>query len=70
MQGSFAYRGPDGVIYAIQYTADENGYQPQGAHLPTPPPIPIELQRAYELAARDPDPNNNGLYDPRRYGRK
>ncbi|XP_034249456.1 endocuticle structural glycoprotein SgAbd-2-like [Thrips palmi] len=70
VQGSFAYRGPDNVVYAIQYIADENGYQPQGAHLPTPPPIPAELQRAYELASRDPDPNDNGQYDPRRYGRK
>ncbi|KAK9512451.1 hypothetical protein O3M35_000882 [Rhynocoris fuscipes] len=42
-QGSFSYTGPDGVQYTITYTADENGFQAQGAHLPTPPPIPPEI---------------------------
>ncbi|XP_011699646.1 PREDICTED: pupal cuticle protein 20-like [Wasmannia auropunctata] len=33
-----------------QDTADEYGFHPQGAHLPTPPPIPPEIQRGVELA--------------------
>ncbi|XP_018306222.1 pupal cuticle protein 20 [Mycetomoellerius zeteki] len=50
VSGSFSYTGSDGVQYSITYTADEYGFHPQGAHLPTPPPIPPEIQRGVELA--------------------
>ncbi|CAG4980663.1 unnamed protein product [Colias eurytheme] len=52
-QGSFSYKGDDGQDYSITYTADENGFQPRGAHLPTPPPIPEEILKALEQNARD-----------------
>ncbi|KAI8420434.1 hypothetical protein MSG28_008924 [Choristoneura fumiferana] len=51
--GSFGYKGDDGQDYSITYTADENGYQPQGAHLPTPPPIPEAILKSLEQNARD-----------------
>ncbi|KAJ9574163.1 hypothetical protein L9F63_008419, partial [Diploptera punctata] len=47
--GSYSYTGPDGVLYTITYTADENGFQAQGAHLPTPPPIPEAIARSLNL---------------------
>ncbi|XP_055608417.1 endocuticle structural glycoprotein SgAbd-8-like [Uranotaenia lowii] len=46
VQGSASWVGDDGVPIVLTYTADENGFHPQGAHLPTPPPIPDYILRA------------------------
>ncbi|CAK1604174.1 unnamed protein product [Parnassius mnemosyne] len=48
-QGKFSYKSPDGPIISLQYVADENGFQPQGDHLPTPPPIPPAIQKALDF---------------------
>uniref|UniRef100_A0A182IL85 Uncharacterized protein n=1 Tax=Anopheles atroparvus TaxID=41427 RepID=A0A182IL85_ANOAO len=50
-QGQFSYTDPDGNRVSLQYIADENGFQPQGDHLPTPPPIPEAIERALRLLA-------------------
>lgn len=51
-QGGFAYTGDDGNRYSLTYTADENGFQPQGEHLPTPHPIPEEILKSIEENAK------------------
>lgn len=45
-QGQSSYTAPDGTPIQIQWYADETGFHPSGAHLPTPPPIPEEIARA------------------------
>ncbi|NP_001166741.1 cuticular protein RR-1 motif 7 precursor [Bombyx mori] len=63
-EGGFSYRAPDGQQISLTYTADENGFHPVGAHLPTPPPIPEAIQRSLELNRQNPSSDggsrNNG----------
>ncbi|KAL4714829.1 hypothetical protein ACJJTC_002688 [Scirpophaga incertulas] len=54
VEGQFQYTAPDGQVINLLYRADENGFQPQGAHLPTPPPIPPAIQRALDYLATLP----------------
>lgn len=42
--GSYSYTGDDGKLYSVNYKADSNGFHAEGDHLPTPPPIPREIQ--------------------------
>ncbi|CAH0586886.1 unnamed protein product [Chrysodeixis includens] len=53
-QGSFSWVAPDGQNIVINYVADENGYQPSGDAIPTPPPVPAQIARALEYLARIP----------------
>lgn len=58
VQGQFQYPSEDGNIQ-LSYIADENGFQPRGAHLPTPPPVPEAIQRALDyLATAPPQPED------------
>jgi hypothetical protein len=47
--GSYTYTAPDGSIITVTYTADEQGFRAEGAHLPTPPPIPPEIQKSLDI---------------------
>ncbi|XP_032510810.1 endocuticle structural glycoprotein ABD-4-like [Danaus plexippus] len=59
-EGRFSYKAPDGSPIALTYIADENGFQPQGSHLPTPPPIPPAIQRALDyLKTLPPSADSN-----------
>ncbi|XP_018805010.1 PREDICTED: cuticular protein 47Eg-like [Bactrocera latifrons] len=47
-KGQYSYTSPEGEAVAVQYVADENGYQVVSANppLPTPPPIPEAILKA------------------------
>ncbi|XP_037798706.1 cuticle protein AM1159-like [Penaeus monodon] len=47
-QGVYRFLTPEGETVEVSYTADENGFQPQSAFLPTEHPIPAHV---YELLA-------------------
>lgn len=65
-QGQDSYVAPDGQQVSITWLADENGFQVQGSHIPTPPPIPPEIQRALEWNAAHPEEDDGGQRPPGR----
>nr|CAH7754169.1 unnamed protein product [Callosobruchus chinensis] len=38
--GSYSYTGPDNVVYTVRYTADDQGFHPEGDHIKVPPFVP------------------------------
>nr|XP_012219915.1 PREDICTED: endocuticle structural glycoprotein SgAbd-1-like [Linepithema humile] len=65
-QGQDSYVAPDGQQVSITWLADENGFQVQGSHIPTAPPIPPEIQRALEWNAAHPEEDDGGQRPPGR----
>ncbi|XP_025270372.1 endocuticle structural glycoprotein SgAbd-2 isoform X1 [Camponotus floridanus] len=39
VQGSYNFTDNEGNTFQVSYVANENGFQPEGAHLPTIPPL-------------------------------
>ncbi|XP_075167444.1 larval cuticle protein 4-like [Haematobia irritans] len=54
IKGDFSWISPEGEHVAVQYVADENGYQPSSDVLPTPHPIPKAILRAIEYIRTHP----------------
>ncbi|XP_075978163.1 larval cuticle protein LCP-14-like [Anticarsia gemmatalis] len=55
--GSNQYKSPEGQLIELTYVAGPNGYEAQGAHLPTTPaplPIPDYILRSLEYIAAHP----------------
>ena len=51
-QGSFSFPDDEGKTVSVNWVADENGFQAQGDHLPTPPPVPEHVVKLLaDLAA-------------------
>lgn len=47
-QGTYSYEAPDGSIVNVEYIADEHGFHATGDHIPTPPPVSPEIQKALD----------------------
>ncbi|XP_050342284.1 endocuticle structural glycoprotein SgAbd-2-like [Nymphalis io] len=58
-QGSYSYTSPEGLPISVNYIADENGFRAEGAHLPTPPPIPEAILRSLQYIQANPQQPQN-----------
>nr|XP_027239189.1 endocuticle structural glycoprotein ABD-4-like [Penaeus vannamei] len=52
--GQYSYTAPDGSLIEIKFVANENGFQPQGAHLPVAPSSPTRSLSS--SSTRSPSP--------------
>ena len=43
--GHYEWTSPEGEKVSVEYVADENGFQPRGPYIPTPPPTPDYIVR-------------------------
>ena len=51
-RGSYSYQSPEGEQIETKFVADENGFQPTGAHLPVAPEPSAAIKRALAQIAR------------------
>ncbi|XP_030757056.1 endocuticle structural glycoprotein SgAbd-3-like [Sitophilus oryzae] len=59
IQGSVSWTDPEGGQHALTYTADENGFVPQGSDVPVGPEVPAAIARALEYIAAHPQPEES-----------
>lgn len=69
-RGTFSYTAPDGTPISVSYVADENGFQPQGEHLPVAPPVPEAILRALEYNAAHPEQDEPQGQQQQQFNRK
>ncbi|CAL8072297.1 unnamed protein product [Orchesella dallaii] len=62
-EGSYQYLSPEEKLIRVTYIADENGFQPKGDHLPTPPPTEgsSSLDQDEEEAPKAPGSQRNNV---------
>ncbi|KAG5877061.1 hypothetical protein JTB14_014544 [Gonioctena quinquepunctata] len=58
VSGSYEYTNEDGSKVQVTYIANKDGYQPQGDILPTPHPIPADIQKSLDWIAAHPQPED------------
>ena len=46
MTGSYSFTALDGLVYVVDWYADDTGFHPAGLHLPVVPEIPFPEQAA------------------------
>lgn len=39
VSGSYSYADPEGNLITLKFVADENGFHPEGAHIPVAPVV-------------------------------
>lgn len=66
VQGSAKWTDNEGNVFELSYIADENGFRPVGAHIPTPPPIPDYILRSIAYNAAHPQVDENDFKPPRK----
>ncbi|XP_050445035.1 larval cuticle protein 65Ag1-like, partial [Cataglyphis hispanica] len=54
VRGSYSYNDNEQNTFQVSYVANENGFQPEGAHLPEIPPL---IKKALQYIAEHPEEN-------------
>ncbi|XP_012343897.1 larval cuticle protein LCP-17-like isoform X1 [Apis florea] len=58
-QGEYQYYAPNGAPIKVKYVADQNGFQPEGEHIPL---ISASIKRALEyIRTHPPQPEQSNL---------
>ncbi|XP_075167446.1 larval cuticle protein 4-like [Haematobia irritans] len=55
IHGSYEFVSPEGEHVKVTYTADKDGFHPDSALLPTPPPIPDAILKSIEYNKAHPE---------------